>query len=126
MIRIENKEVFSTEGRTVHRIGSDTYFKRGTVLDNDAEADFEEVDEIPPFTKEEYDAKVAELVRRRYSASEEFAIQRKAVNLMLNPQTIDADSEVALPILDDFNEYNAYVEECKVRARDAEIYTIRE
>lgn len=117
MIKIENKQVFSTENKLVHRIGSDTYFRRGTVLKTDTEADFEEVDEIPPYTKAEYDAKVAELVRERYSESEEFAIQRKAINAAFSPSVANAETAMS-----EYQAYNTYVNECKERAKDVTLY----
>ena len=49
-----------------------------------------------------YEQLVHKLVREKYTESEEFAILRKA----LNEKT------------DEFLTYNAYVEECKVRAKE--------
>lgn len=49
-----------------------------------------------------YEKLVAKLVREKYNADEESAIQRKAI---MNG------------VSDEFLTYNAYVEECKVRAR---------
>jgi len=114
MIKIERNQVFSTDGKVVHRIGTDTYFKRGSVLPNDTAADFEEVDAAPAYTKAEYEAKVAELVRERYTESEEFALQRKAINAAFSPATSDADGNSAL---EEYAAYNTYVEECKSRAK---------
>ncbi len=119
MIQIKNNQVFSTDGKFVHRIGTDSYFKRGTTLPADTTDNFEEADEIPPYTKAEYDAKVAELVRERYTESEEFALQRKAINAAFSPSTLSADNNAAL---DEYAAYNSYVEECKQRAKDEELY----
>lgn len=127
MIKIEKNQVYSTEGKFVHRTGTDTYFKRGTTLMTDTEADFEEVEEIPPYTKSEYDAKVAELVRGRYSDSEEFAIQRKTLEAMLHPEAVTMAEGMEEPAeVVEFNEYNAYVTECKERAKDPGLYTREE
>jgi hypothetical protein len=49
-----------------------------------------------------YDELVNGMVRDKYSESAEFAILRKAMTLKT----------------DEFTEYNAYVEECKVRAKE--------
>lgn len=117
MILIENYQVFSTEGKFIHRISTDTYFKRGITLPSDNVDDFEEVDEIPPYTKEEYDLKVATLVRERYSESEEFAIQRKAINAAFSPNVANAESA-----LTEYQEYNTFVEECKLKAKNPELY----
>lgn len=49
-----------------------------------------------------YEVLVNQLVRERYSESDEFAILRKAIN----------------GITDEYTTYNTYVEECKVRAKE--------
>ena len=117
MVTIENNQVFSTEDKFIHRIGTDTYFKRGTTLLSDSVSDYEEVDEVPTYTKEEYDAKVGDLVRERYSDSEEFAIQRKAINAAFSPSVANAESA-----LSEYAEYNAFVEECKQSAKNPLLY----
>lgn len=114
MVTIQNKQVFSTEGKYIHKIGTDTYFKRGTTLLSDTIADYEEVDEIPAYSKEDYDSKVSELVREKYSESEEFALQRKAINAAFSPSPTSADSAA----LQEYQGYNSYVEECKIRAKN--------
>lgn len=50
-----------------------------------------------------YNELVNGLVREKYSDSEEFAILRKSINNPLN---------------EEFVEYNNYVEQCKVKAKD--------
>lgn len=117
----------------LHRIGSQDYTKihHATVKDPDAWEEIA-VENIPPYTKAEYDAKVAELVRERYTADEEFAIQRKMIGAMTTPSPLseaaDADSAPAdsAAILDEFQAYNAYVEQCKARAKDAGLYAAEE
>ena len=54
------------------------------------------------YSKLSYEVLVNQLVKERYSDSEEYGILRKAIN----------------GITDEFNEYNDYVEECKVKARE--------
>lgn len=120
MIKIENRQVYSTDGKYVHRLGTDLYFRRGTTLGTDTEADFEEADEIPPYTKAEYDAKVAELVRERYTESEEFALQRKAINAAFSPSTLSDGGNGSA--LEEYSAYNSYVEECKARAKVPALY----
>lgn len=114
MIQIENNQVFSDSDKLIHRLGTESYFKRSTALPSDTVEDFEEVDELPKFTKAEYDAKVAELVRQRYSESEEFAIQRKYLNSLSGTKNADAVSE--------YKAYNDYVDECKIRAKNPDLY----
>lgn len=53
MIVITDKEVYSDVGKLVHRIGTDSYFKRCIKLSDDVDTDFEEVDEIPVQEEEE-------------------------------------------------------------------------
>ncbi len=85
------------------------------------------VEDMPPYTKAQYDEKVAQLVRARYSESEEFAIQRKMLNVMLNHEPMllgtDADGTEATTTSDkaaeEYNAYNAYVEQCKADAPQA-------
>ena len=47
MIVITESEVYSDAGKLVHRIGTDSYFKRCIKLSDDADTDFEEVDARP-------------------------------------------------------------------------------
>lgn len=47
MIVITDKEVYSDAGKLVHRIGTNSYFKRCIKLNDDVDTDFEEVDTRP-------------------------------------------------------------------------------
>lgn len=107
------REIVATEGY-VHRLGTETYVKRAILLPTDTESDFEEVAELPKFTKEQYDAKVAELVRTKYDADAEFAIQRKMINTLFGPSPL-ADDKVE-EVVEKYHTYNTFVEECKVKA----------
>lgn len=121
MIKIENNQVFSSDNKFLHRLNSDLYFKKSTVLPFETINDFEEVDEIPAYTKSEYDEKVNELIRERYTESEEFALQRKMMNTLMNPSPISTLSTTS-SIKDEYFAYNQYCEECKVKAKDPELY----
>lgn len=107
----------------IHKKGTETYAKSIMMLPTDSIDDYEEVDEIPAFTKSEYDRKVAELVRRRYSESEEFAIQRKRMNAITaaSGESVagSAGSELANS---EYEEYNSYVERCKEEAKNPDLY----
>lgn len=119
MIEITDRTVRSTEGKYIHRKGTETYFRAAIALPADTPADFEETDSIPAYTTAEYEAKVAELVRGQYTADEEFALQRKALNIALNPDTAKAIPDAELTALTaEFSAYNAYVEQCKTRAKE--------
>lgn len=101
MIKIENREVYSTDGKIVHRIGKETYFKRAIVGNSVSVEEFEEVDNMPKYTQGEYSAKVEELIRGKYTLSDELAILRQR----------DEKPE-------EYSAYYAYAEECKVQAKE--------
>lgn len=100
MITKQNNEIFSTEGKYVHIKGTDNYFKRGIAVHLSVEQ-CEEVDEIPNIRNEEdYGNQVNDLIRRRYSLSEELAILRQK------------DEKP-----DEYRVYFAFCEECKANAK---------
>ena len=47
MIQATKTEVYSDSGKFVHRLGTESYFKRSMLLPGDTTDKFEEVDEIP-------------------------------------------------------------------------------
>lgn len=100
MIQITSKEVYSDSGKFVHRLGTESYFKRSTLLPGDIVGKFEEVDEIPEETGTNYNEEVNSMIRQRYSLSEELAILRQR------------DSKP-----DEFEAYNEYAEYCKVEVK---------
>lgn len=105
----------ATEAPNLHKLSTDEWFPANRILlPSESLDDFEEGTE-PPYSKSDYDAKVAELVRQRYSESEEAGIQRKMINTITAPQVCSADE--AARYVQEYEIYNAYVEECKVRAR---------
>lgn len=101
MIEIKNREVYSTEGKLVHRIGTDNYFKRAIVGNSVSVEEFEEVEEMPKYTQGEYSAKVEELIRIKYTLSDELAILRQREEKQ-----------------DEYRIYFAYAEECKIKAKE--------
>lgn len=101
MIVINNKEIYSDENKLIHRIGTETYVRRCTKLPNDTVDMFEEVDELPKYTRQEYIEKVRELIKEKYQVEDEIALYRQK------------DVKV-----DEFLQYNNYCEECKVRAKE--------
>lgn len=115
-------ELSTDKAHILHRKGSYYYteIRRATVTDPD---DWEEVaaGDIPAYTRNEYETKVDDLIRRRYSASEEFAIQRKMLNALM-PQTAALDGDAGTAAFDadkaiaEYAEYNAYAEQCKAEA----------
>ena len=93
------KEIVAAEGKWLHRIGTEAYFKRA-IMGKNGTADFEEVDEVPKYTDAEYSERVNALIRERYSDSEELSILR---------QRDEKPTQ--------FAEYYTYCEECKSRAK---------
>lgn len=101
MIKKENNEIFSTEGKYVHIIGTDSYFKRGLAIGLSVEQ-CEEVETIPNIIDDtEYGNQVNELIRAKYSLSEELSLLRQR----------DSKQE-------EYQKYNAYCEECKKIIKD--------
>ena len=116
MLIIQNRQIFSDDNKYVHRLGTDTYFKRSTLLPEDTIDNFEEVESIPLYTKAEYDNKVAELVRKLYTADEEFALQRKMMNTIISSATLS--DEIIESVTNEYTEYNTYINQCKELAAD--------
>ena len=122
MIKIENGEVYSSDEKIVHRKGTEAYFQRGTVLPNDTADDFEEVDQMPKYTKRQYDEMVTSLVRRRYTESEEFALQRKMINA--TNSNIPYSKEETDKAIEEYVVYNDFVEQCKIEAKNPDLYPV--
>lgn len=119
-----NMVEITAEGENIlHRIGSENYPEiRRIITPNPSEWEEIAVTDIPLYTKAEYDAKVAELVREKYTADEEFALHRKMINAVMSPDTISADDS-ANKTLEEYQAYNVYVQECKQKAKDTLLYT---
>lgn len=96
---IIGKEIVAAEGKWLHRIGSEAYFKRAIIGTADL-SEYEEVDELPKYTDAEYSERVNALIRERYSESAELSILR---------QRDEKPSQ--------FAEYFAFCEACKSRAK---------
>lgn len=100
MVTKKNNEIFSTAGKYVHIKNTDVYFKRAVAVRLSVEQ-CEEVDEIPNIRNEEdYGNQVNDLIRRRYSLSEELGILRQK----------DEKPE-------EYRVYFAFCEECKAKAK---------
>lgn len=95
-------EIYTTNG-FLHKKGSEEYsaIRRRILLPTESPDDYEEVDELPKYTRHEYEEKASELIRERYSLNEELAILRQR----------DVKME-------EYAEYNAYAEECKELAKE--------
>lgn len=100
MIQVTGKEVYSDSDKFVHRLGTESYFKRSTLLPGDTADKFEEVDAIPEQPSFDYNEEVNGMIRQRYSLSEELAILRQR------------DTKPG-----EFAVYNEYAEECKSKVK---------
>ena len=98
-MKVIGKEIVAAEGKWLHRIGTEAFFKRA-IMGKNGTADFEEVDEVPKYTDAEYSERVNALIRERYDESRELSILR---------QRDEKPTE--------FAEYYAYCEDCKNRAK---------
>lgn len=116
-----NMWALATDGNHIlHKIDNVDYpvIRRTIVKAEDIDR-WEEVavEDIPPYTKAEYDAKVAELVHERYTADEESALHRKMINAIMSPATVSEEG-AADKALEEYEAYNAYVQGCKARAKE--------
>lgn len=113
-------EISTDSEHILHKIGNKDYpIIRRIIVHENRVSDLEEVDatSAPFYMEDERDAKIEELIRQRYSAGKEFAIQRKAINVLMSPATLsDEDAESSLS---EYSDYNAYVEECIANAPQA-------
>lgn len=100
----------SDERHILRRIGSDdssTHNHHATVTAADLDY-WEEVAvaDLPRYSETEYKTKVAELIRERYSADDEFAL----INNIMNGSIITHKAE--------YEEYQAYRSNCKLMAKE--------
>lgn len=100
-------ELKQTIKRLVKEKQIETLLKRGTLISKEPQVQKSgETLYLLTYVKysmAKYEVIVNQLVKEKYSDSEEFAILRKAIG---NPNN------------DEYLIYNAYVEDCKVRARE--------
>ena len=123
-------EIWTDADHIIRKIGDNnpTQIRRRRI---DA-ADIDEWEEVAvadmrPYSDEQYNDKVAELVAERYPMAEENAITRKLLNKLLHSEsaTLDDENAIAKEVAQ-FEAYNAYVEDCKRRAKDPELYAAPE
>lgn len=137
-MKVENKTIGSKtftlleadEGMALHKIGTELMPADGmpkglTLRPDESPQDYEEIaiSSLPLYSREEYEVRAAELVRRHYSEADEFAIHRKMLDLLINPEASilsDTGEPFAEPkALTDFRQYSATVESCKAEAKQA-------
>lgn len=88
-------------------------------------SEVEEVEkqDLLAYSRAEYEAKVTELIRERYTLDQELAIMRKMKALEMMPSVMAADdsgtgSARADEIETEFINYNTWAEECKILAKE--------
>lgn len=117
MIRTIEKEILGKKVLLIesdgflHKKGSEDYSEQhGCILaDGESPEDYEELEVLPAYSKEEYDKKVAELIHQRYSADEETAL----INNFL-----DGDEKY----IAEYREYQEYRKQCKEYAKNPDLY----
>ena len=103
-------EIIADSNHIIHRKGQDSYPKitKAAIRLDDLE-NWEEVsiEDIPPYTQVEYKEEIIKLIRERYDQDDEFAILRKIAQSPTNERYIN-----------EYNEYNSFVEDCKTKAKE--------
>lgn len=96
---IGNLIELSSDNGYIHKKGTETYFKKGIITDS--VDNYEEVEDMPKYTRQEYVEKVRELIKERYAIEDEIALYRQK----------DSKPE-------EYKEYNQYCEDCKTKAKE--------
>lgn len=103
-------EIIADSNHIIHRKGQDSYPKiaKAAIKLDDLE-NWEEVsiEDVPPYTQVEYKEEIIKLIRERYDQDDEFAILRKIAQSPTNEKYIN-----------EYNEYNSFVEDCKTKAKE--------
>ena len=103
-------EIIADSNHIIHRKGQDSYpeITKAAIRLDDLE-NWEEVsiEDIPPYTQAEYKEEIIKLIRERYDQDDEFAILRKIAQSPTNERYIN-----------EYNEYNSFVEDCKTKAKE--------
>lgn len=106
-------ELSTDKEHILHRIGSEDYnVIRKIMTSNPDEWEEIAVTDIPPYTKSEYDKKVAELIHARYDADKEMSL----INNMMEAEPTEVHKA-------EYSAYQAYRAECKLKAKDPALYT---
>ena len=103
-------EIIADSNHIIHRKGQDSYPKitKAAIKLDDLE-NWEEVsiEDMPPYSQVEYKEEIIKLIRERYDQDDEFAILRKIAQSPTNERYIN-----------EYNEYNSFVEDCKTKAKE--------
>lgn len=114
------------QGTVLHRVSTDKYLEgRKTTAPKADAADYDERIK-PPYTKGQYDAKVASLIREKYTADEEAALKSKLLAAILHPDAAVINDDGQPKAVSQFDAFLAYREECLHRAKDPALYSVAE
>ena len=104
--------VSTDDNHILHFKGSDSYNTIRKLTTANPEG-WEEIaiEDIPPYTIAEYNAKVAELIHERYDADKEMSL----INNMMEAEPTEAHKA-------EYSAYQAYRAECKLKAKDPSLY----
>ena len=104
--------VSTDDNHILHFKGSDNYNPIRKLTTANPE-DWEEIaiEDIPPYTIAEYNAKVAELIHERYDSDKEMSL----INNMMEAEPTEAHKA-------EYRAYQAYRAECKLKAKDPSLY----
>lgn len=74
-------------------------------------------EDILPYTKEQYDEKVRELIRQHYDVDKEFEVLHDTLNALVNPAPI-SDEDTDNTILQKYTAYDVCIKKCKAEAKE--------
>lgn len=118
MVQIVNNRITSTEGKWIHRLGTEQYFRRATALPADTPADFEETDAPPAYTEAEYEERVEQLIRQRYTASQELALINNAMLSLAMPAALAVSGDETERHRSEYAQYQLFRQQCKRQAKE--------
>ena len=107
-------------GSALHLIGTDSYTVDGKATVRADDVDKWEECPMPPYSKTEYEAEAARLIRLRYTADEEDAIKSRLLNALLHPEAATLAETGSGGVPDEarrFDEFYAYRLECLEKAK---------
>ena len=116
MIQIKNRTAYSDEGKLLYCPQTKSYSPRMALINGMTAESFEEVDNEPPYPDEEYCEMVDRMVKERYPQREENARLRKMLAASVSGRMTEEEAERARA---EFEEFDAFVEDCKLRAKEA-------
>lgn len=103
--------ILTSDSGIIHKIGTDAYYPSFIMLPSETINMYEEVDEKPAYTQQQYNAKVEELIAEKYSHNQETSLINNF--LETNPSQTH---------IDEYYEYQSFRLECKQKAKNPNLY----